>query len=61
MLDVCRRLLREPGGRPFIYEHVGDLEAAGLFAGTDWEDPAVLSPSLVGNTLAAADVRTAVL
>lgn len=61
LLDICRRLLVAPGGRAFIYEHVAELEDGGLFLGTDWEDPAVLSPSLVGNTLTREDSRTAVL
>ena len=61
MLDVCRRLLGQPGGRDFLYQHVGMLDDGGLFAGTDWEDPSVLSPALVGNTLSQADARTAVL
>ena len=37
------------------------LEEAGLFAESDWEDPSVLSPGLVGNTLTSSDARTAVL
>lgn len=61
VLDVCRRLLSQPGGRAFIYSRVRQLEDGGLFLGTDWADPSVLSPSLVGNTLAWGDARTAVL
>jgi hypothetical protein len=61
VLDVCRRLLAAPGGRDFIYQHVEALDRGGLFVGTDWEDPAVLSAALVGNTLSEANSRTAVL
>jgi hypothetical protein len=61
VLDACRRLLAATGGREFLYANVQRLEDGGLFLGTDWEDPAVLSPGLVGDTLANADGRTAVL
>lgn len=61
MLDICGRLLAAPGGRAFLYQHVGLLDQGGLFMGTDWEDPAVLSPGLVGDTLSDGDPRTAVL
>lgn len=61
VLDVCCRLLGDPGGRAFLYERAGLLEDAGLFAGTDWADPAVLSPGLVATTLQRSDARTAVL
>ncbi len=61
VLDICRRLLAEPGGRAFLYRYVGELEAGGLFLGSDWAVPSVLSPSLVGNTLTREDARTAVL
>ncbi len=61
VLDVSRRLLQEPGGRAFLYERMGEMEAGGLFLGTDWAVPSVLSPSLVGNTLTGEEPRTAVL
>ncbi|MDZ7670504.1 MAG: hypothetical protein U5Q16_14200 [Gammaproteobacteria bacterium] len=61
MLDICQRLLATPGGRAYLYEHVGLLDQAGLFEGSDWEDPSVLSPGLVGDTLSSADPPTAVL
>lgn len=61
MLGVCQQLLAVPGGREFIYQHIGALDTGGLFVGTDWEDPAMLSAALVGNTLSEANAPTAVL
>ncbi len=61
MLDLCRRLLSVPGGRDYLYSQAATLETGGLFSGTDWQDPAVLSPALVSDTLTRADARTAVL
>lgn len=61
MLEVGRRLLEARGGRDVIYELAQRIEAAGLFAGSDWEDPGVLSPALVGSTLASGDAPTVVL
>lgn len=61
LLDQARRILGEPAGRSFLYQRARTMEEAGLFLGTDWEDPTVLSAGLVGNTLATSDARTAVL
>ncbi|MEQ8485668.1 MAG: hypothetical protein RIB46_15015 [Pseudomonadales bacterium] len=61
LLTLGRRVLELPGGHDFVYQHAERLERAGLFADSDWEDPSVLSPALVGNTLAGSDVATAVL
>jgi hypothetical protein len=61
VLELGRRLLAAPGGHDFVYQKAHALEAAGLFAGSDWEDPAVLSAGLVSNTLTCGDPLTVVL
>jgi len=61
VLDVARRLLVEPGGVERLYELAPRLDEAGVFAGTDWDEPAALLPSLAGNTLESGDASLVVL
>ena len=46
------------GGMDFIYEHIEEIVEAGFFTGTNWEDPSILNPSLVGGTLKAGGMTT---
>ena len=61
VLDAARRLLMRPGGVAALAERAVALDRAGLFAGTDWQNPAALLPGLVGNTLRHADTPTVTL
>ena len=56
VLDLVRRLLLQPGGLEQLYELAPRLDEAGVFVGTDWDDPGTLLPSLVANTLQHADL-----
>ena len=55
VLDVVGRLLRLPGGLEAVYERAPRMDAAGLFAGSDWDVPTVLLPQLSGHTLDSED------
>jgi hypothetical protein len=61
VLDVVGRLLSVPGGPEAIYERALRMDAAGLFAGSDWEMPTALLPQLSGQTLESADRALAAL
>ena len=53
VLDVLGRLMRScRSGIEAILERAPRLDAAGLFAGSDWDTPEALLPQLVGSTLA---------
>ncbi|MBF5057320.1 hypothetical protein Y5W_02614 [Alcanivorax sp. 521-1] len=51
VLQQAARLLREPDGPARLLERAADLEAAGVFAGTDWAHPEILQADLTVNTL----------
>lgn len=53
LLTAAERLLREPEGVAHVFERAPDLDRAGLFAGTPWEHPERLVPTLVEGTLRA--------
>ncbi|WP_193370242.1 hypothetical protein [Pelagibius marinus] len=61
VLDVARRLAALPGGVEALYQRIGRLEAAGIFAGSDWAHPETLQPILAANTLWYGDKQTAAL
>ncbi len=46
-------LCRDEEGMELLYQQLPELNAAGLFNGTVWEDPNKLVPALVGGTLLA--------
>ena len=52
VLDAARRLLATEGGMERLYAHAAEFQHAGLFEGTDWQEPEHLTPGLVPNTLA---------
>ncbi len=51
VLDAMVALMRQPGGLEALYERVPALEAAQVFAGSDWDYPATLSAELAWRTL----------
>lgn len=55
VLDIAARLVIQDDGLPVLYGFAHRFDTAGLFLGTDWEDPAVLLPGLVRNTLESGD------
>lgn len=61
MLDVIRRVACTENGIEYLYEHSGRLDEAGLFAGTDWENPQILSARLVQSTLESNNPYTVAL
>lgn len=61
VLDVLSRLMRSPEGFEVILERAGRLDAAGLFAGSDWDTPKALLPQLVGTSLTGQDPLLAAL
>jgi len=61
VLDAARLVLRHPEGLPELRARAATLDAAGLFAGTDWGMPANLLPGLVGHTLTYAAPPTITL
>ncbi|MCC5999584.1 MAG: hypothetical protein JJU19_01800 [Pararhodobacter sp.] len=61
VLDCARRVLVHPDGLELLQTRAVKMEQAGIFAGTDWENPSALLPRLVGNTLLHAAPPTIVL
>jgi len=55
VLDVVGRIIAQPGGLGVVRQHAARMDAAGLFAGSDWDRPEVLLPQLVGGTLVSED------
>lgn len=51
VIDIAGRLLAVPGGIARIHALAPRMDAAGLFAGSDWDAPANLLPGLVSGTL----------
>ncbi|GAB2700428.1 hypothetical protein [Nocardia thraciensis] len=61
VLDALRRVLLLPEGCAAVRARAIGLEAAGLFAGTDWARPQILIPSLSTGSLQSANAHTVVL
>lgn len=61
VLDLARRLLMQPDGIERLYRLAPRLDEAGLFTGTDWEEPSALLPGLVDQTLKNGQPKTVVL
>ena len=58
VLDSARRVLLQVGGPAAIRERAGAMEDAGVFAGTDWEQPELLNPALSPRALGGGDADT---
>lgn len=50
-LEVAGRLLQQDGGNALLHSLAPRYDKAGLFAGTDWDNPGILLPNLVRSTL----------
>lgn len=61
VLDGTCRLLAFPNAIGPLYQRIVQLERAGIFAGTDWANPAGLLPRLVRNTLEHGQAQTVAL
>lgn len=61
VLDGLRLVLLQPGGPAAVQARAGDLESAGIFAGTDWATPRSLVPALSHGSLRSVDADTVVL
>ncbi|MFN2329339.1 MAG: hypothetical protein ABR612_10500 [Chromatocurvus sp.] len=61
VLEVATRLLTVEDGAERLHRRAAALDSAGLFAGSDWDAPASLLPSLVKATLESGDPRTITL
>lgn len=61
VLELIRRAMLLPGGVEMVYARIGDLEQAGIFAGSDWERPERLQPSIAANTVRIGNPQTIIL
>jgi hypothetical protein len=61
VLDISRRLAARPGGVAALHARIGRLDAAGIFAGSDWAHPEILQPMLAVNSLEHGDGHTVAL
>ncbi|GLQ38396.1 hypothetical protein GCM10007908_20160 [Rhizobium albus] len=61
LLDVARRIMVNDGGLAVLRDRVARADAAGLFAGSDWDRPEALLPGLVGGTLRDGPLQTKML
>ncbi|WP_280298680.1 hypothetical protein [Nocardia neocaledoniensis] len=61
VLDALRRVLLLPGGCAALRARTEQLEAAGLYLGTDWAQPQILIPALSTGSLRSGNPDTVVL
>lgn len=61
VLDIAARLLPAPEGVQFLYSFAPQFESAGLFSGTDWNEPSILLPTLTSHTFEHGQKQTVVL
>ncbi len=61
VLDGLRLVLLQPGGCAAVQARAAELEAAGVFLGTDWESPQNLLPALSTGSLRSEAPDTVVL
>lgn len=61
VLEAARRLMDQPGGMAEVYQRIDALEKAGIFSGSDWENPHQLQPEMAANTLKLSAGHTFVL
>lgn len=60
VFEIAIRLLKEPDGPELLYEQAPRFEAAGVFHGGDWDDPAKLQPRFVEAALSGQPLSVAV-
>ena len=61
VLDALRRVLTQPGGCAAVRARAAALERAGVFAGSDWDQPDILVPALAGPSLRGDNTDTVIL
>ncbi|TCO72235.1 hypothetical protein [Chromatocurvus halotolerans] len=61
VLELARQLLTVEDGAERLHRRAAALDSAGLFAGSDWDAPGSLLPSLVKTTLESGDPTTVTL
>ncbi len=61
VLDTARRVLQQPGGAAAVEQRSRQLEAAGVFLGSDWQTPQYLVPSLTTQALKSPDANIVVI
>lgn len=61
VLDTARRVLMQEGGCAALEQRAADFETAGIFAGSDWETPQYLIPTLTTYSLKSADANVVVI
>lgn len=61
VLTVARRVLMQEGGCGALEHRAPDIEAAGIFNGSDWAYPQILIPSLARHSLQSGTSETVVM
>jgi len=61
VFDLVRRILLQAEGCAVIEARVERLENAGVFAGTDWAEPAILLPALTTYSLQSQNADTVII
>ena len=61
MLELSSRLLDKEGGIETLYHLAPRFDMAGVFAGTDWDNPTILVPNLVRTTFEHGEKHTITL
>lgn len=61
VFDLVRRILLQAEGCAVIEARVERLESAGVFAGTDWAEPAILLPALTTYSLQSQNADTVII
>ncbi|WP_404345283.1 hypothetical protein [Vreelandella venusta] len=61
VFDTARRVLMQAGGCAALEARAADFESAGIFAGSDWETPQYLIPTLTTYSLKSADANVVVI
>lgn len=61
VMDTARRILMQEGGCAALESRAADFESAGVFAGSDWETPQFLVPTLTTFSLKSPDANVVVI
>lgn len=61
VLTVARRVLMQEGGCSALERRAPDIEAAGIFNGSDWAYPQILIPSLARHSLQSGTSETVIM
>lgn len=61
VLAAAGMVLAEDNGAAALYERVRRFESAGVFKGTDWDEPAILQPDIAKLSLRTGDAQTTVI